>query len=77
MASILRLFLAFYLAYVLTFCLAAFLAFSMTLWHVFRSRRAQLHPELTIWLGSIHVHSDDEEKEEEKKKTKKEELHLC
>jgi len=50
----------------------------MTLWHVFRSRRAQLHPELTIWLGSVHVHSDDEEKEEEKKKkTKKEELHLC
>ena len=38
--------------------------FKHSLWHVFGSRRAPPHPELTIWLGSVDAHSQDELQEE-------------
>ena len=48
---------------------------------VFGSRRAQLHPELAISLGSIgaliHDELAEEAKEKEVKKKKKKELHRC
>ena len=59
-------FLAFYLAFIPAFYLASIPAFYSGIhsgicsgihlpWHVFRSRRGPVHPELAIWLGSVDV----------------------
>ena len=88
LAFYLTFFLAFYLAPILTFFLAFHLTFCLALSLVrvqaclaafgvrdrVQSRRDQMHPELAIWLGSVHAHNHDklaEEEEEEEGKRRR------